>query len=94
MKELTAALISASAQRESTAEMEQVAELQAEIRALRQQTVEFAALQTETAEVRAAEEADRLRVLRSCIERELRPHLDSANERSDCLVKRVDVREP
>uniref|UniRef100_A0A158R886 Coiled-coil domain-containing protein 170 n=1 Tax=Taenia asiatica TaxID=60517 RepID=A0A158R886_TAEAS len=91
VKELTAALISVSAQRESTAETEQVAELQAEIRALRQQTAEFAALQTEATEARAAEEADRLRVLRSCIEHELRPHLDSANERSDCLVKRVDA---
>ncbi|KAL5111928.1 hypothetical protein TcWFU_004248 [Taenia crassiceps] len=87
VKELTAALISASVQHESTLETE----LQAEIRALREQTAEFAALQTETAEARAAEEADRLRVLRSCIEHELRPHLDSANERSDCLVKRVDA---
>ncbi|KAH9286628.1 hypothetical protein ECG_00606 [Echinococcus granulosus] len=91
VKELTAALISASAQRESTAETERVTELQAEIRALQQQTAEFAARQTEAKEARAAEEADRLRVLRSCIERELRPHLESANERSDCLVKRVDT---
>ncbi|VDM32586.1 unnamed protein product [Hydatigera taeniaeformis] len=90
VKELTAALISASAQRESAVETERVAELQVEVRALRQQAAEFVALQAEATEARAAEEADRLHTLRSCIEHELRPHLNSADERSDCLFKRVD----
>ena len=90
MKELTAALVTASSQRDfevAAVESVQVAGLQTEVRALPKQAAEAVTHQSEVANV----ESEQMLALRSRIGQELRPCLNTVNEHSEDLVRRVDV---